>query len=69
MGIGMAKNLQRHLNGTGAGPLVYTNRTLSRGAALEELGGVPCQSIAEVVKNADIIFSSVGITRKCDKIC
>jgi hypothetical protein len=26
---------------------------------LEALGGVPCQSVAEVVKKADIIFSSV----------
>ena len=61
MGIGMAKNLQKRLNSIGAAPLVYTNRTLSRGAALEELGGISCQSIAEVVRKADIIFSSVGI--------
>lgn len=61
MGIGMSKNLQKHLNSISALPLSYTNRTLSRGAALEALGGVPCQSIAEVVRKSDIIFSSVGI--------
>lgn len=61
MGTGMAKNLQRHLNSTGETPLSYTNRTLSRGEALEELGGIPCESIAEVVKRSDIIFSSVGV--------
>jgi glutamyl-tRNA reductase len=61
MGLGMAKNLQRHLNATGVSPLAYTNRTLSRGAALEELGGVPCQTIGQVFERADIVFSSVGM--------
>lgn len=59
MGIGMAKNLQRHLRQTGASALCYTNRTLSRGAPLQELGGMPCQTIPEVVEKADIIFLSV----------
>lgn len=60
MGIGMASNLQKHLNAIGETPLSYTNRTLSRGAALEELGGVPCQTVAEVVKKVDIIFLSIS---------
>jgi hypothetical protein len=57
----MAKNLQKYLNTIGAAPLLYTNPTLSRGAALERLGGVPGQSIADAVKHADIIFTSVRI--------
>lgn len=59
MGIGMAKNLQKHLKATNGLPLCYTNRTLARGAPLKELGGRPCESIAEVVESSDIIFTSV----------
>jgi 3-hydroxyisobutyrate dehydrogenase-like beta-hydroxyacid dehydrogenase len=59
MGLGMAKNLQTHLKATGSKPLIFTNRTMSRGAALEEIGGIPCATIAEVVQKADITFSSV----------
>jgi 3-hydroxyisobutyrate dehydrogenase-like beta-hydroxyacid dehydrogenase len=63
MGISMAKTLQKHLSSIGAPPLSYTNRTLSRGAALEALGGIPCQTIGQVVGKTDIIFSSVGPPR------
>ena len=62
MGIGMAKNLQKHLKTTGALALCFTNRTISRGAPLEDLGGVPCNSVAEVVRKSDIIFSSVELS-------
>jgi len=60
MGLAMAKNLQKHLKATGSSPLIFTNRTMSRGVTLQELGGVPLPSIAEVVQRADIIFSSVS---------
>lgn len=59
MGIGMAKNLQKYLKETGAPALCFTNRTMSQGDPLKELGGVPCQSVIEVVQKSDIIFSSV----------
>jgi 3-hydroxyisobutyrate dehydrogenase-like beta-hydroxyacid dehydrogenase len=59
MGIGMAKNLQKHLKDTVAPALCFTNRTMTRGEPLQELGCVPCQSIIEVVQKSDIIFSSV----------
>ncbi|KAH7379792.1 hypothetical protein BKA64DRAFT_713834 [Cadophora sp. MPI-SDFR-AT-0126] len=60
MGLNMAKNLQKHLTTTGAPPLNFTNRTLSRGVALVELGGIPCATIAEVISKSDIIFSSIS---------
>ena len=60
MGLNMAKNLQKHLTSIGAPPLNFTNRTLSRGVTLVELGGVPCTTIAEVISKSNIIFSSVG---------
>ena len=60
MGLYMALNLQTHLQKIGARPLVYTNRTLSRGAELEASGAQPKQTVAEVVQNSDIIFSCVS---------
>jgi hypothetical protein len=60
MGLAMASNLQKHLASTNAPPLHFTNRTLSRGVPLVELGGIPCPTIAEVVEKSDIIFLSVS---------
>lgn len=59
MGLNMAKNLQKHLAANNGPALNFTNRTLSRGVALVELGGVPCATIADVISKSDIIFSSV----------
>ncbi|KAJ5041738.1 uncharacterized protein L3040_005307 [Drepanopeziza brunnea f. sp. 'multigermtubi'] len=58
MGLNMAKNLQKHLSASGGPALNFTNRTLSRGVPLVELGGVPCATITDVVSKSDIIFSS-----------
>jgi len=63
MGLAMATNLQKYLKANSAAPLHFTNRTLSRGAPLEELGGVPITSVSEVLKGSDIIFLSVSIGR------
>lgn len=60
MGLGMATNLQRHLSRLGAPALHYHNRTLSRGQALQGLGGVPCENIADLVSNSDLIFLSLS---------
>lgn len=60
MGIGMSKNLQKYLSSTGAPALIYTNRTLSRGESLKELGAIPVETVGEVAKKSDIIFSCVG---------
>jgi 3-hydroxyisobutyrate dehydrogenase-like beta-hydroxyacid dehydrogenase len=56
MGLNIAKNLQKHLAATRDLGLCFTNRTMSRSAVLEELGAVPYNTIAEVVKRSDIIF-------------
>jgi 3-hydroxyisobutyrate dehydrogenase-like beta-hydroxyacid dehydrogenase len=57
----MASNLQRYLAATKALSLVYSNRTLSRGDALQTLGGVPEKSFGDVVKKAGIIFTMVSL--------
>lgn len=60
MGLAMATNLQRHLSRLGAPGLHYHNRTMSRGQALQALGGVPCDDIAALVSSADVIFLSLS---------
>ncbi|TDZ14560.1 Glyoxylate/succinic semialdehyde reductase 1 [Colletotrichum orbiculare MAFF 240422] len=60
MGIGMSMNLQKYLSSSGAPPLIYTNRTLSRGESLKELGAVPAKSVSEVAKKSSIIFSCLS---------
>lgn len=59
MGLAMALNLQKRLSATGSRSLHYTNRTISRGSPLQEVGGVPCTSVQEVVETSDIVFISV----------
>jgi 3-hydroxyisobutyrate dehydrogenase-like beta-hydroxyacid dehydrogenase len=60
MGLAMAKNVQRALSTQEKqASLNYYNRTASKGAPLAEMGGIPCQSIAELSKNCDLIFISV----------
>lgn len=56
----MATNLQKHLAKTSAPSLRYHNRTMSRGEPLEELGGVPCRTIDDLVASSDIIFLSLS---------
>ncbi|KAF2018759.1 NAD(P)-binding protein [Aaosphaeria arxii CBS 175.79] len=60
MGLAMATNIQKHLNENEAAPLRYFNRTISRGEALKEIGGVPGDSIAKLTNECDIIFISVS---------
>ncbi|KAH8674302.1 hypothetical protein BX600DRAFT_457366 [Xylariales sp. PMI_506] len=58
MGTGMAKNIQKHLSASGAGPLRVYNRTASRCAPLEDIGAKKCESVAELVQGCSIIFIS-----------
>ncbi|KZL78354.1 6-phosphogluconate dehydrogenase family protein [Colletotrichum incanum] len=60
MGIGMSQNLQKFLSSSGAPNLIYTNRTLSRGEPIKELGAIPVETAREVAKKSDIIFSCVS---------
>lgn len=61
----MSKNLQKYLTSVSAPALVYTNRTLSRGESLKELGAVPVETVKEVASKSDIIFSCVGLLDTC----
>ncbi|KAI9163852.1 Glyoxylate/succinic semialdehyde reductase 2, chloroplastic [Paramyrothecium foliicola] len=60
MGQGMSLNLQRQLAKNGSPNLRYYNRTMSRGAPLQEIGGSPASSIADLVAHSDIIFTSLS---------
>lgn len=60
MGIGMALNLQKHLQETKQSSLLYSNRTLSKGDSLKAAGGVEVADYAALVKSCDIIFTMVS---------
>lgn len=62
MGLAMAVNVQQHLKSTNSTNLRYWNRTISKGQELKELGGEPCEHPADVARNCDITFISVGLT-------
>lgn len=59
MGQAMASNLQRHLVSKKALSLIYSNRTMSRGAPLEALGGTPEPNFERLVSKCGIIFTMV----------
>jgi 3-hydroxyisobutyrate dehydrogenase-like beta-hydroxyacid dehydrogenase len=59
MGIGMAKNIQKHLAAHGSQQLRVFNRTASRCAPVEELGAKRSDSIPQLAQECDIIFLSV----------
>lgn len=61
MGLAMAQNIQRYISQNKLPALRYSNRTLSRGEPLQKLGGMSCQSIAELAQSCDVIFVSVQI--------
>ncbi|KAI6778551.1 6-phosphogluconate dehydrogenase family protein [Emericellopsis cladophorae] len=60
MGLPMAMNLQTHLRSTSGEPLSFTNRTLSRGDPLLQLGATSCSSVPDVVAQSHIIFMSLS---------
>lgn len=60
MGLGMATNLQKHLVAAKAKSLIYSNRTISKGAPLEELGAVAETNFEKLVAKCGIIFTMVS---------
>lgn len=60
MGAAMATNLHQHLMKEGKGPLSIYNRTASRGGPLVDLGAIRQDSVAELVKQCDLVFLSVS---------
>lgn len=61
MGLAMAQNVHRFLQQDRKSQLRFWNRTASRGAPLEALGAIGCESIAQLVAECDLIFISVSI--------
>lgn len=55
----MALNLQSHLAANGLPPLRYSNRTLSRGDALREVGGLPERDFETLLLKSTIVFTMV----------
>ncbi|KAL4940686.1 hypothetical protein BDV06DRAFT_17150 [Aspergillus oleicola] len=61
MGLAMATNLQKHLaTKSTLHSLMYTNRTMSRGDALQKLGGTPEKDFSKLVAQCGIIFTMVS---------
>jgi len=60
MGLPMASNLQKHLVSNLEQNLVYSNRTMSRGAPLEANGAIPEPSFEKLVGRCSIIFTMVS---------
>jgi 3-hydroxyisobutyrate dehydrogenase-like beta-hydroxyacid dehydrogenase len=59
MGLGMALNLQKHLQSKGLRQLYYSNRNLSKGQPLQNEGAVPENDFESLVRKSDIIFTMV----------
>jgi 3-hydroxyisobutyrate dehydrogenase-like beta-hydroxyacid dehydrogenase len=59
MGLGMALNLQKHLQVNGLPPLRFSNRTLSKGQPLQDAGAIPENEFQDIVEQSDVIFTMV----------
>ncbi|CAI7613510.1 unnamed protein product [Penicillium palitans] len=60
MGLAMAQNVHRFLQQDTISQLRFWNRTASRGVPLEPLGGIGCESIAQLVAECDLVFISTS---------
>ncbi|KAK4702317.1 hypothetical protein P7C70_g3902, partial [Phenoliferia sp. Uapishka_3] len=60
MGLAMATNLQKHLASRSLPPLLFTNRTLSRGDPLKALGASASSSPTDIFSKCDLIFSCIS---------
>ncbi|KAL2838465.1 6-phosphogluconate dehydrogenase family protein [Aspergillus pseudoustus] len=61
MGLGMALNLQKHLQAQGQPALHYSNRSLGKGRSLQDAGALPEKDFESLVRASDIIFTMVGV--------
>lgn len=59
MGLHMALNLQKHLQGNSLPPLHYSNRSMSKGQPLQDAGAIPESDFESLVQASDIIFTMV----------
>jgi 3-hydroxyisobutyrate dehydrogenase-like beta-hydroxyacid dehydrogenase len=65
----MSLNLQKYLKSNNLPPLLYSNRTLSKGDLLQDEGAVPEEKFEDLVQNSDVIFTMVGQNPGCDMVC
>ncbi|OTB09807.1 hypothetical protein K445DRAFT_78702 [Daldinia sp. EC12] len=68
MGNAMAKNIHQYLLSHGRQPLRFFNRTVLRGDTLATLGGVRCQSVAQLATESDLIFISASDDKAVESI-
>ncbi|KAK9847657.1 hypothetical protein MYU51_018399 [Penicillium brevicompactum] len=61
MGLGMSLNLQKHFKSNNASPLLYSNRTLSKGDVLRDEGAIPEQKFEDLVQKSDVIFTMISM--------
>ncbi|KAJ0357986.1 hypothetical protein COL922a_014629, partial [Colletotrichum nupharicola] len=57
MGLGMALNLQKHLQAQGGRSLRYSNRSLAKGQSLEDAGAISEKDFESLVQGCDVIFT------------
>lgn len=60
MGQAMALNVQKYLVANNHPSLRYTNRTMSRGAPLQDIGAIPCERAEDIAQSCSIIFISMS---------
>ncbi|KAL2814028.1 6-phosphogluconate dehydrogenase family protein [Aspergillus granulosus] len=60
MGLGMALNLQKHLQTQGQSPLHYSNRSLVKGQPLQDAGAIPERDFECLVQTCNIIFTMIS---------
>ncbi|KAL3431035.1 6-phosphogluconate dehydrogenase family protein [Aspergillus tetrazonus] len=60
MGLGMALNLQKHLQAQRLPPLRYSNRSLSKGQPLQDAGAIPEADFPSLVRRCNIIFTMIS---------
>ncbi|KAE8358718.1 hypothetical protein BDV27DRAFT_65240 [Aspergillus caelatus] len=59
MGLGMSLNLQKYFQANGLPPLRYSNRTISKGDALHDMGAGP-EEFGALVQKSDVIFTMIS---------
>jgi 3-hydroxyisobutyrate dehydrogenase-like beta-hydroxyacid dehydrogenase len=69
MGLAMATNLQKHITSLDLSKnIYYHNRTMSRGAPLQEMGAIPRDDLSSFARSCDVIFLSVRASPVLDPV-
>jgi 3-hydroxyisobutyrate dehydrogenase-like beta-hydroxyacid dehydrogenase len=60
MGLAMATNMHKYLQSQSHKPLLFYNRTPSRGDKLETSGAERCTAVGELSRKSDVVFISAS---------